>query len=419
MKVEKYERKISAKVESRIAELAERLYNFIPDVCWMTEIHLATALNTNTWQIRNAKAYLLKAGLIQIEFRTNGKRKNPVHTLIKSSPTNQYSSEELADEINSNVHWSLLNEVSVRDFNYLPLEDKLEFYREMRLPFFPLHYPKFDQNDQPFCSCSRGRNCDSIGKHPAIAYKELDFTNDFTFRQMKSFWMEDFYIDNIHCNNSYNVGFKTDNFLVVDVDFRNGGAYSLEAIEEIYGELPRNLTVKTGNGRHIYARGNKRIKTGVDVLGFQGIDIRSRGSFIVAPFSDHHSGKQYEWLSMSPPENLPQDLVAELVANDKQLSYSEKNGNKLNADSALPSRSDTDFVISNGSRNTMMFRLASRERGKGAGQTEIFRYLQRVNADYCDEPLTERELVAISKSVMRFKPNREKIAFSGQNMANV
>jgi hypothetical protein len=155
MNNEKYERKISAKVESRIADLAERLYDYMPNVCWKTEANLAAALNTTIWKIRNAKAHLLKAGKIEIEFRPNGKRVNPIHTLIKTNPINQYSSDELIDD--SIINWSLFNNLSARELNEMPIDEKLAFYEQMRLPFFPLHYPKFDKKDNPFCSCGSGK----------------------------------------------------------------------------------------------------------------------------------------------------------------------------------------------------------------------------------------------------------------------
>lgn len=407
----KYERKISAKVESRIADLAERLYNFMPNVCWMTELNLAAALNTNTLQVRNAKAYLLKTGRIKIEFRQNGKRKNPVHTLTKSSPINQNSSDVWSDEVNSSIDWSILNDIRINDLNYLSVEDHLELYEQMRLSFIPLHFPKFDKNGNAFCSCRYGRYCESIGKHPATAYKSLDFSSKQTFKAMKAYWEKDA---------RYNIGFIVDGFTVIDVDFRHGGAYSLELLQETYGELPQNLTVKTGNGLHIYAKGNRRIKNGVGVLDFQGIDVRSKGSFIVAPFSDHFSGKQYEWLSISKPEKLPQGFVDDLTTSENQSNDSTTEGNRtIDTDSPLPNSIDTDYTIAKGARNTMLYRLASRERGKGAEQTEIFSYLQKINAKHCKQPLDERELSGISKSVMKFPPNSEKYRFARQNVANI
>jgi hypothetical protein len=51
-----YERKLSARQEKNVAELAERLYDFMPPVCWMTEAHLAEALGTNTWQIKKRQS---------------------------------------------------------------------------------------------------------------------------------------------------------------------------------------------------------------------------------------------------------------------------------------------------------------------------------------------------------------------------
>jgi hypothetical protein len=414
----KYEYKISTKIAARIADLAERLYDFLPDVSWKTEENLAKELNVNRRQIRNAKKYLIDSGKLTLQLRQNGKRSNATHTLVKPTPINQDIIEGWLDESDNTIDWSLLSDLAARELNEMPLDDKLEFYGRMRLPFFPLHYPKFNKNGKPFCSCSRGKNCDSIGKHPAIAYSELDFSNELTFREMRSFWLEDYLIDNVDCNNSYNIGLKTDEFVVIDVDYRNGGAYSLEWLQENYGELPLNLTVKSGNGLHIYARTNKSLKTDSNVLGLQGIDIRSKGSFIVTPFSDHHSGNKYEWLSVSPPEILPQSFIDDLHADEIQFEDSVKSGKKIETDSNLPSRFDTDYVIPNGARNSTLFRLASRERGAGAEQAAVFNYLKTVNSKHCLRPLDERELMNIAKSVMKYKPEREKRR-EGQIRANI
>jgi hypothetical protein len=62
---------------------------------------------------------------------------------------------------------------------------------------------------------------------------DLDFSEKLTFKEVRNHWIER--------NNQFNIGFLTNDFAVIDVDFRHGGAYSLELLEEIYGEFPKSL----------------------------------------------------------------------------------------------------------------------------------------------------------------------------------
>lgn len=388
------------KVRRSHIEIAERLYNFIPQVCWMTEVNLAKALDVSPRQIKIAKAYLEDNGKIEIELRENGKRSNPIHTLIKPFPINQNSANEMSIVNESSVDWTPFNQMTIKTISELPIEDQLELYEQMRLPFIPLHFPKFDRYEKPFCSCRSGHNCPYIGKHPATSYKSLDFSDKQTFKAMKGYWLEK--------DMRYNIGFIVDGFVVIDVDYRHGGQYSLELLQEIYGELPQNLIVKTGNGFHYYALGNKYINNGTEILGFRGIDIRSNGSFIVAPFSQHHSGNYYEWYSLSSPEPLPQYLITDL--QDVKQMQGQIKAVKNNDGSTLPKVIDSNFRISNGNRNTTLFKLACRERGKGAEQTEISNFLTEINAKNCQTPQDEQELQGIVKSVMRYPSEREKRA---------
>ena len=115
---------------------------------------------------------------------------------------------------------------------------------------------------------------------------------------------------------SFNTGYgvlvyaadKKENLLVVDVDARNGGVKSLDALcSELHGmDLAREagLTVATGSGQgsmHIYFK----VPSGMSLVQshpkFKGIDFKSSG-FVVGPGSMHASGNTYEILRGHPDE---------------------------------------------------------------------------------------------------------------------
>jgi len=78
--------------------------------------------------------------------------------------------------------------------------------------------------------------------------------------------------------------------VIVDVDFPQGGASSMEALG-----LPDTLTATTGNGLHLYYRHpGGRVPTCSGRLA-PGIDIKGEHSFATAPPSLHPSGRRYQW----------------------------------------------------------------------------------------------------------------------------
>lgn len=383
--------------QKELISLSKRLYDHIPAICWMSETTLAESLGVSLRQIKYAKYYLLSNGKIRIDPALNGKRSNPIHKLIKISP--EYlntSTKRESKKHKNNIVWDLFNDLSADDLNYSSIKDRLNFYEKMNIPFIPLHYPKFDEKNRPYCSCSKKQLCNSIGKHPIVRYKELDFSIKQTYKEMKHYWLER--------DANFNIGFITNDFLVIDVDYRNGGNYSLERLQETYGELSKELTVKTGNGIHFYLNGNEFVKNNTNILGFQGIDIKAKGGIVIAPFSKHHSDNFYEWLSISPPESLPADLLNDIQKETLEISK----GAKLISKSGLPKYFDSDFVISKGKRNDTLFRVASRERGRGKKMYEILTSIEETNSLCCKPKLPQEDLFRIAKSASRYKTNLEK-----------
>ncbi len=263
--------------------LCDRLYDFIPDECWMTERSLGEKLNVSMRQIKYAKRHLEADGRIIIKRIPQRGRSNPKHSLIKIIPACRQPAitQSIAAWPELSVAWEIFEPLTAAKMNNMLVEKQLDVYEEMGIPIIPLHYPRFNKkNGGLYCSCRQ--NCGHTGKHPATKWKELDFSSASTFRQMKQFWLNK--------DLNYNIGLLTRSFSVIDIDRRHGGFTSLKKLEKKYGNLPRGWVAETGNGLHIYVA--NRIKGSLKNLGYEGIDIISNGSFIVAAlFTTPHKAK--------------------------------------------------------------------------------------------------------------------------------
>ncbi len=91
---------------------------------------------------------------------------------------------------------------------------------------------------------------------------------------------------------------KISKLVVVDIDPRHGGNPN-----EL--DLPPTLIASTGGGGwHYYYRypEHMRIKSQSDIK--KGVDIRAEGGLVVAPPSEHISGKKYEWQDEFDPSMI-------------------------------------------------------------------------------------------------------------------
>lgn len=386
-----------AKLEKQknIEDLSNRLFDFIPSVCWMSESSLARALDVSERQIKYAKAYLCMNDRITINLEPNGNRANFKHYIIKNRAAQECTAQEnvIPSEPKPGIRWEIFNELSAKDLNRMSIEQQLDIYQEMNLPFIPLCFPKFKKG-LVYCSCRWGRNCAAIGKHPAIPFKDLDFSKKSTYKKIRYHWAER--------DNRFNIGLLTNDFAVIDVDFRHGGQYSLGFLEEIYGEFPKNLRGKTGNGFHIYT--TSLMASHIKLLDYSGIDVRSKGGYVVAPVSQHHSGRYYEWQSLSVPEPLPDAFLNDVQKKPAKVSV-KANKNK-ETDHKLLNAFGSDYIIPDGERNATLFRIASRERGRGKEHDEILNVIKMINAVNCQPPLSNDEVFHIAKNVSsRYVPN--------------
>lgn len=143
------------------------------------------------------------------------------------------------------------------------------------------------------CSCQKGHNCGSAGKHPRIAKWQIDCTTDAD--KIRIWWRK-----TPHANVGIVMG-GPERLVALDIDPKSGGFDSLAAL----ADLPVTLTSRTGSG------GEHRIFRAPDewdlnlvgntagVIG-AGLDIRAEGGQIVAPPSVSGFGV-YEWVDESVP----------------------------------------------------------------------------------------------------------------------
>lgn len=79
---------------------------------------------------------------------------------------------------------------------------------------------------------------------------------------------------------------------VVDLDPRNG-----DGPQALVDRLPRTPTVETGGGgRHCYFRLPPGARVAKVPALLAGVDLQADGSYVVAPPSEHATGRRYCWL---------------------------------------------------------------------------------------------------------------------------
>ncbi|MBX7172774.1 MAG: bifunctional DNA primase/polymerase [Pyrinomonadaceae bacterium] len=408
---------LSKKINN-LSGLAKRYYNFLPDKCWMTEEKQARKLKIGRTKLRNVKNRLIQEGLLKLELADNGNRLNKKHLLTKTNSIKlegcgvdyfRYDLEDNFEDFSyfSSPNWSILQKYTAKDINNLPKLDQILLYMDCGFIVLPTHYPIFADKGVK-CSCKLAFECSHKGKHPIVKYKDIDGLN---YESKKADFLSQF-----RKNPNLNIGFKVMGFSVLDVDFRYNGHKTLKDLERISEiRMKGVLTVKSGNGVHIYAD-NKNLKNTAQSIG-DGLDLRSESGFIVAPSSLHHSGNIYEWKEIGDLATIPNNWIEE-EKEDNSDEKSNKNPKRKNdtakvnlKDIKLPKKLTSDYVIEGGRRELTLFKWACRERGNGKNQEQIYDILITIRDTYCEDgnqPITDEEIKSIANSVMQYPTNAEK-----------
>lgn len=178
------------------------------------------------------------------------------------------------------------------------------------------------------CACAKGSECSSPGKHPLVVkvgpgqfagapHGVKDATRD---ELMVTAWWTRWPLANIGLPAGDN------GLAILDVDPDKGGAESLDKLKTYLAgraqPLPKTLTAITGSGGcHLYFQAPEGgIKSDSNVFGpdMAGLDTRGRGGYVVAPPSNHASGRPYEWPDFLGQDMAPwPDILSNLMAPPK------------------------------------------------------------------------------------------------------
>ena len=169
------------------------------------------------------------------------------------------------------------------------------------------------------CDCGKS-DCNSPGKHPRFKGKDRGATIDPA--QIDRELAYPFANIGVHCGLS--------GLVVIDIDPRNGGTETMEALEERHGRIDGAIAANTGGGgEHRYFLA----KDGVSypsTLG-PGVDVQSGNKYVIAAPSRHHSRGIYRWQESRDPISSTLFLTAfpsEILA-ERKAPVLEESGEEL------------------------------------------------------------------------------------------
>jgi hypothetical protein len=150
-------------------------------------------------------------------------------------------------------------------------------------------FPVYNINADGKCACGKLKES-SPGKHPRTEHGLKDATTDAAI--IERWW---------RTWPGANVGIATgavSGIVVLDIDPQHGGNEALGDLQLAHGPLPKTQIVCTGSGgKHLYfGHPGSHVPNSSGALG-PGIDVRGDGGYVVAPPSNHISGKCYAWES--------------------------------------------------------------------------------------------------------------------------
>jgi hypothetical protein len=233
--------------------------------------------------------------------------------------------------------------------------------------------------------------CEANGKKPVI--------NDFPNRATR----DPEQIERWFRGNDYNIGISTTRFgddhalVVIDVDNKNGkdGDAQLLSLELEGHDLPASLEQSTpSGGRHIVYITDNPLKQGTNVLG-AGLDIRSRGGYIVGPGStiDGRAYKQINGHGQLAP--APQWLIEKLGQDHRVESRAGVVLDGVDADRArdraLAYLSTAPVAVEGESGDLITFKVAARLKDLGVSEPDAFDLMLAWNQQ-CSPPWTADEL---------------------------
>jgi len=199
---------------------------------------------------------------------------------------------------------------------------------------------------------------------------------------------------------SANIGIATgpvSGIFVLDED-GPGGAAVVAELEKQHGPLPKTVTALTGrtDGKHryfAYPQGAEvRSRNKIEVPGFGKVDVDQKGAggYVLAPGSNHHTGRRYRWLHSpddTPIAEAPPWLLAIVTGHNGKTSTSTSKPTTPISTSTSISTGTVERLATApgavgpqdgkpGNRHDKALELIGREIGLGTPKAEVLRLAQ-------------------------------------------
>lgn len=222
------------------------------------------------------------------------------------------------------------------------------------------------------------------GKTPHTQHGCLDATTDE--KQIEAWWSR--WPD-------ANIGWVMGNgFVAIDLDTDKerdiNGYHVLCDWEREHGKLPETaISLTGGGGCHYFYRSDKNYTNSVRI--YDGVDIRSAGSYVVVPPSVHENGNVYQW--EQEPGEFPIASADELVEKFLQGEKPEQKQERFSSPEVIPE----------GERNATLFKMACSLQAKGFSEPAIRAAVEAENIAKCHPSLGSREIDTIVKSAFKFE----------------
>lgn len=256
----------------------------------------------------------------------------------------------------------------------------------------PVHWPTASGQ----CSCGDVQ-CAKIGKHPHIKAWNTGATSD---ANRITEWWRQWPDANIGINTGAESG-----IWVVDIDDKNDGSNTLNALVDACGPVPPTLTALTGAGRHLFFQHpGVKIFSRVGDLG-PGLDTRGDGAYIVAPPSLHANRNRYRWLDATVPIAAAPDWLLSVVTAEPVRSPIRSS----TSNQAPVLCVTTTVCIPEGTRNSSLFRIACYLFSSGMARDSVELTMMLFNKVNCQPELATNEVKALVQSAFRYSQQEDSV----------
>ena len=247
------------------------------------------------------------------------------------------------------------------------------------------------------CTCWKGKDCATPGKHPVGEQWQLRTTSD-----------EDEVLSWFDGGKPVNIGLLLGpRSGVVDVEL--DGPEAIKAWNNLgLGEI-WTPTYTAGRGPHRLFRWSEELPA-VAVRKVLGIEVRigngGNAAQSVIPPSTHHTGKVYEWVSGMSPDDVELQPLPERLVN---LLWNDDGSGQRIGTGRKPARLVLQQPVPSGERNEELRRFAIREAFRSGPdldneleQQDLLVKVRMVNTVQCRPPMADDEVVAIFRSAISF-----------------